>query len=54
MFATLKHFSFGNEIINWIKVLYVKLKCCIVNNNFLSPFLICKKVQGKEIVYSMY
>jgi len=38
MFATLKYYSFGYKIINWIKVLYKKQKCCIINNNFLSSF----------------
>jgi len=37
-------YGFGNKIINWIKILYKKPKYYIVNNNFLSPFLIYNKV----------
>ena len=36
IFAMLKSYGFGNNIINWIKILYKQPKCCIVNNNFLS------------------
>ena len=43
IFAMLKCYDFGNSLINLIRVLYKNLKCCVVNNNFLSLFLGVKK-----------
>jgi len=52
MFATLKHYGFGNKTINWIKVLYKKPKCCIINNNFLSSiFDIHKGVRKGDFIF---
>ena len=50
IFDMLKGNDDGNSLINWIRVLYKKLKCRAVNNNFLSPrFDVKKRVrQGKE------
>ena len=43
IFAMLKSYNFGNSLINWIRILYKKPKCRVVNNNFLSPFFEIKK-----------
>ena len=39
----LKCYGFGNSLINWIRILCKNPKCCVVNNNFLSPFFDVKK-----------
>ena len=39
----LKLYGFGSKIINWIKILFKKLKCRVINNNYLSQFFDIKK-----------
>ena len=39
----LKLYEFGSKIINWIKILYKKNKCRVINNNYLSHFFDIKK-----------
>ena len=38
IFAALKCYGFGQSIIEWIRMLYKKPQCCIINNDFLSVF----------------
>ena len=38
IFAMLKSYGFGNFLIQLIKMIYKKPRCCITNNNFLSSF----------------
>ena len=39
----LKLYRFGCKIINWIKILYKKPKCRVINNNYLGHFFDIKK-----------
>ena len=39
----LKLYGFGSKIINWIKILYKKPKCRVINSNYLSHFFDIKK-----------
>ena len=39
----LKSYGFGNKIINWIKILYKKPKCRVINNYYLSLFFLTLK-----------
>ena len=39
----LKLYGFRSKIINWIKILYKKPKCRVINNNYLSHFFDIKK-----------
>ena len=48
IFAMLKCYGFGNSLIYWIKVLCKNPECCVVNNNFLSPFFDVKKGARQE------
>ena len=43
IFEMLKLCGFGSKIINWIKILYKKPKCRVINNNYLSQFFDIKK-----------
>ena len=43
IFEMLKLYGFGSKIINWIKILYKKSKCQVINNNYLSHFFDIKK-----------
>ena len=43
IFEMLKLYGFGSKIINWIKILYKKPKCRVINNNYLSHFFDIKK-----------
>ena len=36
IFSALKHFNFGPELINWVKVLYANVESCVSNNGYLS------------------
>ena len=38
LFYTLKAFNFGTYFINWIKIIYTKPTCCIINNGYSSQF----------------
>ena len=38
IFEVFQSFGFGNNFICWLKTVYNVPKCCIVNNNYLSPF----------------
>ena len=37
-FLFLKLFNFGENFINWIKILYTDIKACVGNNGFFSPY----------------
>ena len=39
----LKLYGFGSKITNWIKVIYKKPKCRVININYLSHFFNIKK-----------
>lgn len=39
IYATLKHFGFGEEFIRWIRLFLTDIKSCIQNNGFVSDFL---------------
>ena len=43
IFEMLKLYGFGSKIINWIKILYKKPKCRVINNNYLSHFFDIEK-----------
>ena len=43
MFEMLKLYGFGRKIINWIKILYKKPKCEVINNNYPSHFFEIKR-----------
>ena len=43
IFAMLKCYGFGYSLISWVRVLYKNPKCCVVNDNFLSPIFDVKK-----------
>ena len=43
IFEMLKLYRFGSKIRNWIKILYKKPKCRVINNNYLSHFSTLKK-----------
>ena len=43
IFAALKCYGFGKSIIEWIRILYKKPQCCMINNNFLSVFFNVEK-----------
>ena len=34
----LTFFNFGNTIINWVKILYMDIKSCVINNGWFSDF----------------
>ena len=36
MYKCLKHFSFGNDLINWVKLFYNDAKSCVSNNGTMS------------------
>ena len=38
LFDVLKAFNFGDKFIYWLKIMYLKLKSCIVTNGFISPY----------------
>ena len=38
MYKCLKHFSFGNDLINWVKLFYNDAKSCVSNNGTMSEF----------------
>ena len=38
LFQTLKKFNFGENFINWIKILYTDIQACVGNNGFFSDF----------------
>ena len=38
LFHTLKLFGFGENFINWIKILHTDIQACVVNNCFFSPY----------------
>ena len=42
-FEMLKLYVFDSKIINWIKILCKKIKCRVMNNNYLSYFFDIKK-----------
>ena len=45
MYKCLKHFNFGNDIINWVKLFYYNdAKSCVSNNGTMSEFF--KIVRG--------
>lgn len=41
--ATLRHFGFGENFVNWIKILLVNSKSCILNNGTASNFFEVKR-----------
>jgi len=47
----MKHYGFGSKIIYWIRILYSKPKCRIINKKFLSLFFGLKKGKDKMILY---
>ena len=38
MFDTLRHFNFGESLIDWIKLFYKDATSCVTNNGYLSSF----------------
>ena len=38
MYKCLKHFNFGNGLINWVKLFYNDAQSCVSNNGHLSDF----------------
>ena len=36
LFATLKHFNFGDNFIRWVGVLYANIGSCVSNNGYIS------------------
>ena len=38
LFDVLKAFNFGEKFISWIKIMYFRLKSCIMTNGFISPY----------------
>ena len=38
LFDVLKAFNFGEKFISWIRIMYLKLKSCIMTNGFMSPY----------------
>lgn len=38
MYKCLKHFNFGDDLINWVKLFYNDVQSCVSNNGHLSDF----------------
>ena len=38
MFQTLRHFNFGDDLLNWTKLFYTDVKSCILNNGHMTDF----------------
>ena len=43
MLRCLKHFNFGDSIINWVKLFYSDSKSCTINNGHISDFFPIKR-----------
>ena len=43
LFNTLKVFNFGDSFIHWIKVFYLDISSCIMNNGFASDIFYVKR-----------
>ena len=43
IFHVFKAYKFGKYLVSWIKILYHNTKCCVTNNNCLSPFFDIRK-----------
>ena len=43
LFNTLKVFHFGDSFIHWIKVFYLDISSCIMNNGFASDIFYVKR-----------
>jgi len=43
MFKCLKHFNFGNDLINWVKLVYSNSQNAILNNGHMTDFFPVKR-----------
>ena len=46
MYEALKHFNFGDDILQWTKLFYTDVKSCVLNNGHMTDFFnICRGVR---------
>ena len=43
IFNCLKHFNFGDSLINWVKLFYTDAKSCVTNNGYMSDFFLINR-----------
>ena len=43
MFKSLKHFNFGDDFLNWVKLFYSDSKSCVLNNGHMTDFFNIKR-----------
>jgi hypothetical protein len=51
MFGTLKHFSFSESVISWVKTPYSDIQTCVMNNGWVSENFKNSRGNREDVLY---